>query len=190
MGALFISFIKDNMASKYIIISEESIEKLQIVVDAFIVGNPTFQATGEAFFISPTVGYSQVLTVPAIAGGGGGSDNELRVTSYKAIANGVGYSLGDFISRTDIIAVPAGTIVATLWFNETTGLTIAVPPIADLAVVMPATAVTVNNLPVVLGQAPMAASLAVVIASDQSAIPITSTSLDVLLSTRNAEATQ
>jgi hypothetical protein len=55
---------------------------------------------------------------------------------------------------------------------------------------MPATAVTVNNLPVVLGQALMANSLAVTIASDQSPLAVTNPNLDVALSTLNREVTQ
>ena len=63
----------------------------------------------------------------------GGPDREFRITTYKALVNGVGYSIGDFISRTDNIDVATGTVISTLWFNETTGLTLAPPPpIIDL----------------------------------------------------------
>lgn len=102
-----------------------------------------------------------------------GIDYELRTTNYKANKAGAGYSNGDFISRVDIINASTGAIVSTLWFNETTGLTIAAPPIADLNPYIPPSSVTVSNLPAALGQATMANSLAVVIASNQSAIPIT-----------------
>lgn len=100
-------------------------------------------------------------------------DYELRTTSYKAIANGAGYSTGDFINRIDCINPATGLITSTIWFNETTGATIAAPPIGDLTPYIPPSAVTVNNLPVSLGQATMANSLAVVIASDQSSVPVT-----------------
>ena len=109
----------------------------------------------------------------AINNSGGGIDYELRVTSYKANKNGTGYSTGNFITRTDIMDVPTGTIVSTLWFNETTGLAIAAPPIADLDPYIPPSAVTVSNLPAALGQQNMANSVSVVIASNQSAVPVT-----------------
>jgi len=121
---------------------------------------------------------------------GSGQDYELITYNYKANKNGAGYSTGNLITRTQIVFVPTGNIISTLWFNQSTGLTIAPPPIADIDAVLPATAVTVNNLPTVLGQALMINSLAVTIASDQSAIPVTNPNLDVALSTRNAEATQ
>jgi hypothetical protein len=102
-----------------------------------------------------------------------GVDYEFRITPYKANKNGVGYSTGNFISRTDIINVATGTIVSTLWFNESTGLAIAAaPPIADLDPYIPPSSVTVSNLPASLGQATMANSVAVVIASNQSVIPV------------------
>ena len=104
---------------------------------------------------------------------GAGQDYELITYNYKANKNGAGYSTGNLITRTQIVFVPTGNIISTLWFNQSTGLTIAPPPIADIDAVLPATAVTVNNLPTVLGQALMINSLAVTIASDQSAIPVT-----------------
>ncbi len=102
-----------------------------------------------------------------------GVDYEMRTTPYKANKNGVGYSTNDFISRVDIINAATGVIVSTLWFNQTTGLAIAAPPIADLDPYIPPSSVTVSNLPAALGQALMVNSLAVTIASDQSAIPVT-----------------
>lgn len=99
-------------------------------------------------------------------------DHELRVTNYKANKNGVGYSTNDFISRTDIIFVPTGVIISTLWFNETTGLTIAAPPIADLDPYIPPSSVTVSNLPAALGQQLMAGSLSVTIASNQTTLNV------------------
>ena len=128
-------------------------------------------------------------TIVTNTGGTAGQDYELVTTYYRANKNGVGYSLGDSITRTQIVLVPTGVITSTIWFNQTTGLVIAAPPIADLDVVAPSSSVIVSNLPLTLGQKNMAGSAAVVIASDQSAIPITNTNLDVALSTRAAEAT-
>lgn len=73
----------------------------------------------------------------AILASGPNADREFRITTYRAIANGVGYSINDLISRTDIIDVATGAIISTLWFNETTGLTIAAPPIGDLTPYQP-----------------------------------------------------
>jgi len=122
---------------------------------------------------------------------GSGQDYELITYNYKAIAPGPLYAIGDFITRTQIVFVPSGNIISTLWFNQTTGVSITPPPlITNLVAVAPPTAVTVNNLPAVLGQALMVNSLAVTIASDQSALPVTNPNLDAALSTLNAEVTQ
>lgn len=121
---------------------------------------------------------------------GSNQDYELITYNYRAIAAGPGYAINDFITRTQIVFVPTGNLISTLWFNQTTGVAIVAPLITNLVAVAPPSAVTVNNLPTVLGQALMINSLAVTIASDQSAIPVTNPNLDVLLSTRNAEATQ
>jgi hypothetical protein len=83
-----------------------------------------------------------ILTAVATAAG----DRELRITPYKANKNGVGYSTNDFISRTDIVNAATGAIISTLWFNETTGLTIAAPPQVDLDPYIPPSSVTVTNL--------------------------------------------
>jgi hypothetical protein len=138
-------------------------------------------------------------------------DYETRTTRYQAIANGVGYVIGQFISRYDIINVVTQVVTATIWFNETTQAVIAAPVPADLTPVASPTSVTVNNgaggaavniqdggnsitvdnanLDVALstllskvdfearinthGQKTMATSTPVVLASDQSAIPVT-----------------
>lgn len=128
-------------------------------------------------------------TISTNTGGAAGQDYELVTTTYKANKNGVGYSNGNTITRTQIYLMPAGTLSGTIWFNQSTGLTIVAPPIMDIDVVMPATAVTVNNLPLVLGQALMANSLAVTIASDQSPIPVTADRAAVSTNTAVARVT-
>lgn len=132
-------------------------------------------------------------TISTNTAGGGGIDYEMRITPYKAkVAVGGCYSIGDFISRTDIINAALGTIVSTLWFNETTGLALTggcIPPIANLDPFIPPSAVTVSNLPMTLGQLLMAQSLSVTIASNQTPVPISNPNLDVLLSSRASEAT-
>jgi hypothetical protein len=77
-----------------------------------------------------------------------GNDREMRTTVYQAIANGLGYSIGDLVSRTDIINVTTGTIVLTLWFNETTGATLTFPPLpADLVLFTPGAYTPVQRTP-------------------------------------------
>lgn len=105
-----------------------------------------------------------------------GTDYEMRTTHYKANTNGAGYSTNDFISRVDIINAATGVIASTLWFNETTGLSIAAPPIANLDPYNPPNNIGIQNwlgstAPTV-GQKVMASSLPVVLASDQPALPL------------------
>lgn len=80
---------------------------------------------------------------------GAGADHEFRITNYKATATlGGCYTIGDFISRTDIILTSTGAIVSTLWFNETTGLALVgacIPPIGNLAPFIPPGTVTLSS---------------------------------------------
>ena len=77
-----------------------------------------------------------------------GVDHESRTSTYQAINNGVGYSIGDIIIRYDIIDLATGLIDSTVWFNDTlqTQLTPAPLP-ADLTPVSAPTGVTVLNGP-------------------------------------------
>jgi hypothetical protein len=64
----------------------------------------------------------------------GGSQLQFVVSSYKAIAAGAGYSVGDLIDQIDeynVTTNPA-TYVATTWRNITTDATIATPVAADI----------------------------------------------------------
>lgn len=89
----------------------------------------------------------QLEAIRAAIVAGSGADREFRVTNYKANTNGTGYSTDDLISRTDIIDAFTGTIISTLWFNETTGLAITpAPPQADLDPYNPPSTITVSNL--------------------------------------------
>ena len=111
-----------------------------------------------------------------------GADNELVNTDYIAIANGVGYSIGDSATRTLVLSVPGGNVVATLWWNNTTGLQIIpAPPYADFDQVSTATSVTVVN---------GAGVLAVNIQDGGNSITVDNANLDAPLSTLNKEATQ
>lgn len=74
-----------------------------------------------------------------------GVDYETRTTTYKAIANGPGYSIDDILVRYDIISVPTGTVTSTVWFNQTTQAVIAAPAPANIVPIEGATSVTVIN---------------------------------------------
>lgn len=111
-----------------------------------------------------------------------GADNELVNTDYIAIANGVGYSIGDSATRTLVLSVPGGNVVATLWWNNTTGLQIIPnPPYADFDQVSTATSVTVVN---------GAGVLAVNVQDGGNSLTVDNANLDAPLSTLNKEATQ
>lgn len=77
-----------------------------------------------------------------------GVDHESRTSTYQAIANGVGYSIGDIIIRYDIIDLATGLIDATLWFNDTLQTQLSPAPLpGDLTPVSAPTGVTVLNGP-------------------------------------------
>jgi hypothetical protein len=84
------------------------------------------------------VAYRVVLTDvdgnPVNPGAGGpGADYEIVVTTYRATAAATGYSSGDTITATRAIEITDSEMAqvnATLWFNETTGLSLASAPTA------------------------------------------------------------
>jgi hypothetical protein len=100
---------------------------------------------------------------------------------YQAIAAGPGYSIGDIIVRYDIIDVASSTILATIWFNQTTQTGIPAPAPADLVPIAAPSSVTVINGPL---------GAAVNIQDGGNSITVDASALDVALSTRNSEATQ
>jgi hypothetical protein len=55
--------------------------------------------------------------------------NLLKATQYEAIAALAGVSIGDSLSKRDILD-STGAIISTNWFNETTGLPLATAPTA------------------------------------------------------------
>lgn len=112
-----------------------------------------------------------------------GIDYELIYTSYKAtVAVGGCYAIGDLIQRVDIVNAATGVVTSTVWFNETTGTTLAggcIPvPIGNLTPYISPSNVNANitawlgSVTPTVGQKTMAASLPVVIASDQTPVPI------------------
>ena len=53
-----------------------------------------------------------------------GADYETRTSTFEALAGsptapGAGYTVGDILVRFDIIDMPTGVVVNTLWFNQT-----------------------------------------------------------------------
>jgi len=74
-------------------------------------------------------------------------DYETRTSTYQAIANGAGYSIGDIIVRYDIIDVATQTLAAEMWFNQTLQTTIAAPAPGDLTPISAPSGVTVLNGP-------------------------------------------
>jgi len=61
-----------------------------------------------------------------------GNDRELSSQEFLAIANGTGFSTGDTLVRTNVIDTLSATVVATIWFNQTTGSSITAPTITDV----------------------------------------------------------
>lgn len=77
-----------------------------------------------------------------------GVDHESRTSTYQAINNGIGYSIGDIIIRYDIIDLGTGLIDSTIWFNDTLQTQITPAPLpGDLTPVSAPTGVTVLNGP-------------------------------------------
>ena len=111
-----------------------------------------------------------------------GVDYETRTTTYRAIAAGPGYSIDDIIVRYDIIDVAAQTLLATIWFNQTTQVAIAAPVPADITPYLPPGNVTVTN-PFNLEATQL------LIQALLTAIDADTSNLDVALSTRATEAT-
>ncbi len=81
-----------------------------------------------------------------------GVDYEARTTRYEVIAGptapGVGYAIGQFLVRYDIINVNTGAIATTVWFNQSLQTTLTGagnPNPADLTPVSASLSVTVLN---------------------------------------------
>jgi hypothetical protein len=75
-----------------------------------------------------------------------GVDHESRTSTYQAINNGVGYSIGDIIIRYDIIDLATGLLEATIWFNDTLQTQLVPPPLpGDLTPISAPSGVTVLN---------------------------------------------
>lgn len=75
-----------------------------------------------------------------------GVDHESRTSTYQAIANGVGYFIGNIIIRYDIIDLGTGLIDTTLWFNDTLQTQLIPAPLpGDLTPISAPSGVTVLN---------------------------------------------
>lgn len=115
---------------------------------------------------------SSITSIPGV-------DYETRTTTYQATANGPGYSTGNIIVRYDIIDVPSGTLLSTLWFNQNTQAAIASPAPGNIAPYTPGGSVTVSN------PFNLEATQLLVLAQ----LTAINADLDVALSTRASEAT-
>ena len=118
-----------------------------------------------------------------------GPDNETRTTRYEVIAGptppGVGYSIGDFLVRYDVIDTTTSTIISTIWFNQTTQTTLVGagnPNPVDIVPVSSSLSVTVLN-PFNLEATQL------LVKGVLDAIKLDTANLDVALSTRASEAT-
>ena len=128
-----------------------------------------------------------------------GTDRELVVTSYTVTTSGTGYAIGDIVHQINIFNVFDGSLLSTIWYNQTTDTIISPAPtiahltpegsiqsIASATGTQADVAYTTGNGTIIsllkglfgkfgtLGQKNMAGSAPVVIASDQSSIPTTS----------------
>lgn len=74
-----------------------------------------------------------------------GVDYETRTSTFQAIANGTGYSIGDIIVRYDIINLATSTVTSTIWFNETLQTIIAAPPAVDITPISAPSSATIIN---------------------------------------------
>lgn len=131
-----------------------------------------------------------------------GTDRELVVTSYTVVTSGTGYTIGDIVQQINVFDVVSDTLQSTIWYNQTTDLTISPAPniahlqpegsiqsIASATGTQADSAYTTGNGTIIsllkglfgklatLGQKNMAGSAPVVIASDQSTIPVSTASL-------------
>ena len=78
-----------------------------------------------------------------------GVDYETRTSTYEAtVTVPTQYNQGDIIVRYDIIDVAAGTLLTTIWFNQTLQTTLLIPPLpANLTPISAPSGVTVLNGP-------------------------------------------
>lgn len=131
-----------------------------------------------------------------------GTDRELVVTSYTVTTSGTGYAIGDIVHQINIFNVFDGSLLSTIWYNQTTDTIISPAPtiahltpegsiqsIASATGTQADVAYTTGNGTIIsllkglfgklgtLGQKTMAGSVPVVIASNQSTIPVSTASL-------------
>lgn len=156
------------------------------------------EATGNFVVTSELYDGTPYVPVPPIEPAMAGTDREITQQEYLAIANGTGFSTGDTILLIIIVNTPDGTIASQVWYNATTGATIAAPSLSDLepsgldrdildalnlansylvGAATEATLSAINAKLGTLGQKAMAGSAPVVIASDQSTLPVSAASL-------------
>lgn len=70
--------------------------------------------------------YTPVLPEAALAK----SDLDTTETSWEIRVSGAGYTVGDIVSQFNFLSQSPPSVIATLWFNQTTQLPLAVAPLA------------------------------------------------------------
>lgn len=169
----------------------------------FYIRRVVYSENLETYTISYTLADGTVYvpvapTEPASAG----TDRELVVTSYTVNTGGTGYAIGDIVHQINVFNVFDGSLLSTIWYNQTTDAIISPAPtiahltpegsiqsIASATGTQADVAYTTGNGTLIsllkglfgkfgtLGQKNMAGSAPVVLASDQASIPITVASL-------------
>lgn len=169
----------------------------------FFIRRAVYSENLETYTVSYTLadGSAYSPTAP-IEPASAGTDREIVQTSYTVIVAGTGYSIGDIVQQLNIFDVQSDTLQSTIWYNQTTDLTISPAPnvahlqpegsiqsIASATGTQADSAYTTGNGTIIsllkglfgklatLGQKTMAGSVPVVIASNQSTIPVSTASL-------------
>lgn len=169
----------------------------------FFIRRVVYSENLETYTVSYTLadGSAYSPTAP-IEPASAGTDREIVQTSYTVIVAGTGYSIGDIVQQLNIFDVQSDTLQSTIWYNQTTDLTISPAPnvahlqpegsiqsIASATGTQADSAYTTGNGTIIsllkglfgklatLGQKTMAGSVPVVIASNQSTIPVSTASL-------------
>jgi len=160
-----------------------------------IVFDEDLQTYTVSFTLPDGASYSPTLPIEPASSG---ADREIVTQTYLAIGSGTGYSAGDIVTLSTIYDTNTATVLASIWWNTSTDTVISPAPalgnlepegitqnIAAAVGTVSDAAYTSGSGTLVsilkgifgkfgtLGQKNMAGSAPVVIASDQSSIPVT-----------------
>ena len=95
----------------------------------FFIRRVVYSENLETYTVSYTLadGSAYSPTAP-IEPASAGTDREIVQTSYTVIVAGTGYSIGDIVQQLNIFDVQSDTLQSTIWYNQTTDLTISPAP--------------------------------------------------------------